>query len=274
VAESDALDSQSSANALHDVLYDVMHARVQTLAQAWSKILDAQWGSFEFAQRHGEVVCLWSDTVSQINALEYERTRKRMLVYANSWWSALITPSMQWDSVSDVARIISQSDLDQLANLSDLISAQLGGSATAPAGKDLAALRAECEEWMSLLGDSEEITDESFRRTLQAQVSHLLWLIDNANLFGVSRVVQHGDQLTGALIRSSRAQEGKIRNPEKFKRQIIKLVAALALVAGVVRNSDTLTGAAEHSVPAIEKVIHEITSGRSLDKNSESGPHK
>lgn len=262
VSEPEALSGQSSAYALHDVLYALKNSDVPTLAQAWSKVLDAQWNSFEFAQRYGEVVCLWSDTLNQISALAPERTRKRMLTYVYAWWSALIMPDAAWQNNTVNPRdAISQSDLDQLANMVDLISAQLKGTAVAPVGGDLAALRSQCEEWMSLLGDTEEITDESFRRTLQAQVGHLLWLVDNAQLFGTSRVIQHGDQLTGALIRASHMSEGRIRNPEKFKRQIIALVAALALVAGMVRDSGTVIGAAEHSVPAIEKVIQEITDG-------------
>src|ERR1039458_5051403 len=68
VAESDALFPRSSADALHDVLYAVKNPRAQTMTDAWSKIFGAQWGSLEFALRHGEVVSLWTDVVHEIHA--------------------------------------------------------------------------------------------------------------------------------------------------------------------------------------------------------------
>jgi hypothetical protein len=257
--------SRSSADALYQLLGELRNAGTANLADAWSTVLEAGFGSFEFAQRHGEVVRLWNDIVIHIGALSRESTRNRMLSYAPAWWHALIMPNTQWQAGNTTpANVIRSSDLDHLASLSDLISAQLGGTAANPALSDLATLRAQCDEWMLLLADSDEITDETFRNTLRTQVGHLLWLIDNANRFGVSRVVEHGDQLTGTLIRTAGAPDAKskVKNLESFKGRIKKLVIALALIAGTVRNSDTIIGAVEHSVPAIERVVHEITDGR------------
>ena len=258
-------DSRSSAYALYQILDELRNAGTASLTDAWSKVLEASFGSLEFAQRHGEVVRLWNDIVVNIGALAGERTRKRMLSYAATGWHALIMPNTQWQSGNSApANVISSSDLDHLASLSDLTLAQLGGTAADPAGSDLATLREQCDEWMLLLADSDEITDESFRNTLRAQISHLLWLINNANRFGVSRVVEHGDQLTGTLIRTAYAPDvkSKVKDPERFKGRIKKLVIAVALIAGIIRNSETVIGAVDHSVPAMERVVHEITDGR------------
>jgi hypothetical protein len=263
--DPDSSVSRSSADALYQLLDELRNTNAATLADAWSKILGASLGSFEFAQRHGEVVRLWNDIVIHIGALARESTRNRMLTYATAWWQALIMPDAQWRGGNYVsASVINPSDLDHLASLSDLISAQLHGTAADPASSDLASLRAQCDEWMLLLAGSDEITDEIFRNTLRTQVGHLLWLIDNANRFGVSRVVEHGDQLTGTLLRTAATPDAKtkVKNLESFKGRIMKLVLALTLIAGTVRSSETVIGAAEHSVPVIEKVVHEITDGR------------
>ena len=274
MSEPDALSDRSSARALYGMLYDLTHSDVPTLGQAWTGMLGAEWNTLEFAQRHAEVVNLWLDTLNEMEALTPARTRQRLFSYAFSWWSALIMTEAQWqNNVVNPRAAVDQPSLDQLESACDLISAQLSGTAMAPATADLANLRAECEEWMSLLADAEEITDDSFRRTLQAQIGHLIWLIDNADAFGLSRVIQQGDQLTGALIRASHMPEGKIRSPERFKQRIIALVAVLAVVAGAVRDSGTVIGAAERSAPAIERVIHEITNEGTIEKPRETGSH-
>lgn len=120
--------------------------------------------------------------------------------------------------------------------------------------------------------NSDEISDEPFRRTLLSQVNHLVWLIDNAHLFGVSHVVQHGDQLTGTLIRASYLPQDRIKEPGNFRQRIVALVAALGVIAGVATNVQTVIGAGQQSVQAIERVVHEITTNHPQSGQSESEP--
>lgn len=151
MTEPNSVVSRSSASALHEILYAIKYADVQTIAQAWVRILDSEWRSLQFIQRHAEVVSLIGSVVSEIEALPAENTRNRLLPYVNSWWEAAISPNTQWEGNSPPRETVSQPDLDQLASLSDIISARFGGTAIAPLGEDLAILRTQCTEWVSLL---------------------------------------------------------------------------------------------------------------------------
>ena len=248
----------TSAHALHNVLKAVKEARARTLPAAWSEVLDAKWKSLEFAKRHGEVVRLWCETVNQIDSLPPEKTRERLRSYATSWWVAIIAPDSSWSNNTSPALVISEADLDHLANTGDLIAGQLTGTAIAPAHADLDTLRAQCQEWISILSDKTEITEEQLRLTLLGQVSHLLWLIDNARTFGVSRVVEHGDQVTGALARTAYTRPSAIRRLDDFKRRIGQLAVALATVTGLLASAGTLAEVADHDMLSIERLAHDV----------------
>lgn len=254
--------SRSAASALYSILETLTNTGAANMAQAWSHVLNAEFGSYEFACRHGEVTRLWSDALDEIESLPSESARRRLLKYAISWWLAIINPKNPWESNLRPPQIIDQANLDHLANAGELVSARLQGGTLAPAFADIAGLRAQCEEWLTLLDDTEEIGNESFRHALQSQMRHLIWLIDNVSQFGVSRVVENGDQLTGLLLRTSGTPEARVKNSKQFTSRIMKFIAAVAIVAAVVRDSQTIIKAAEHSAPAIERVVHKITDAR------------
>src|SRR5215831_19061917 len=247
----------TSAHALHDVLKAVREARAKTLAAAWSKVLHAEWKSLEFAKRHGEVVRLWCETVGQIDSLPPGQTQSRLRSYATSWWLALVVPDSPWGNNTSPAVVISEADLDHLTNTGDLIRGEFAGTAIAPTGTDLDALRVQCQEWISVLSDQTEITEEQLRLTLLGQMRHLLWLIDNARTFGVSRVVEHGDQVTGTLARTAYTRPSAIRKLDDFKRRIGQLAVALAAMTGLVAGAGTFAEVADHGLLSIEQLAHD-----------------
>lgn len=260
MGEPQELTTKASLGALYEIL-DRLKKSDSSVAEMWVQILDANWQTPEFALRHAEVVGLFSDAMIEIGNLNPESVSKRFHKYTSSWWHAIVGPTQVWDHTV-ASFIISDSDLDQLATASDLVVAQLGGSLLVPAVSDLALLREECEGWASLVAVSDEITDQSFRQTLLAQINHLIWLIDNAATFGLPRIVQRGDQVTGTLIRAT-VRQGTIKNSSGIRDRISKFITVLTLVANLIHSSQIISDTVDHALPGAEKLIRELTSGNS-----------
>lgn len=257
------LPVKTSAIAIYDILMTIKNTKVSPifLHNAWQDALEEPYGTSDFARKHSEVVGLLVDAQSEIASIENERVRNRVEKYLNTWWNALIRPSDNWTQFS-ARDLISDSDLDMLGTACDLISSQRGGLNSTSAASDLASLRAECDEWLSLISDTSEIANDSFREALLTQIKHLVWLIDNADTFGISVIVQRGDQITGALVREA-AREGAVKNTGRFRDRINGFVTALTLVANLIHSSQVIYDAADHALPAAEKIIKEITSTNS-----------
>ena len=66
-------------------------------------------------------------------------------------------------------------------------------------------LSAENGYWV--LARRAEIPKDALRGELPCQMRRLVWIIDNADTLGVSRVVQHTGQATGTLMRASRPDQ-------------------------------------------------------------------
>jgi len=271
MSESAKLSGPTSAHALHSVLQAVKEAGTSSLAQAWSKVLNAELRSLKFAERHGEIVGLWCETLNQIDSLPSERTRARLRSYAVSWWSALIVPDSSWSSTSS-ANVITDSDLDHLVNTGDIISSQLTGTAIAPDNADLTTLRAQCEEWVSILADRTEIADEPIRLALLGQMRHLLWLIDNVGTFGVSRVVERGDQVAGALARTTLSRPSVVSRLNEFKRRTGSLVVALAVVTGLLTGVGATIEAANADLLYVQQFEHDVARSVTMARPSETEP--
>jgi hypothetical protein len=250
---------KTSAIALYDILKSVKESsNTDTIMQAWESFFQADRASMEFAKYHSEVAGLLSDLHGEIADLEPERIRSRLEKHLNSWWNSIVWPTEDWDHTNS-KELISDVSLDMLGTACDLIIARRDGLQSTRAGSDLGRLRAECDAWLSLVSDNSEITDESFRQTLLMQLNHLIWLIDNADTFGISRIVQHGDQITGAVVRAA-AHQGTIKHTPRFRDRMNGFVAALTLVASLIHSSQVVFDAADHMLPDAEKIINEITS--------------
>jgi hypothetical protein len=245
----------TSASALHEILRSLVSQEVSGLAAAWSNVLGVQFGELDFALRHGEVINLWKATMVEIDSLRSERSRDRALGYANSWWTAAISPSVNWETNTRPLDALSLASLDQLEATAEIISSQTHGAASIILRPNLAEIVTQCTEWLELLEGTEEIDNEEIRRTLQSQLRHLVWLIENVDKFGVSRIVETGDQVTGALARTATLSKGNVKDPERFTARLKKLIVAVAMVAELIQGTTTIIDAARDSMPAIERVI-------------------
>ena len=260
--ESQGLEVRTVAPALYQLL-NAVKSKDSTLADAWVAVLDASWNSLEFARRHAEVVLLWTDLPNEIATLEPESLRKRLERYMATWWTAIVQPNATWESKT-ADSLVSQSDLDMLAMVGDLADSRRGSVDRTSAASSLKRLREECEAWLLLVSGNDEIIDETFRRTLLAQINHLIWLIDNAGIFGVSQVVGRGDEITGTLIRAT-GRQGTIKNTPRFRDRLNSFITALTLVANLIHSSQVVFDAADHALSGTERIIKEITGGNQGD---------
>lgn len=230
----------TSAHRLHDVLEAVRDSPKQNLQEAWVTVLDSPYTSPEFARRHSEVVTLLSSTIAEISALP-DHTAERSRRYVNACWRATVFPDGVWgNSQHTPASLIAQGDLDQLSSVGDLLASANVGTAVAPRAGSLDELRTQCEEWLAILtGDDGSQLPAAVRDQLIGQIKHLLWLIDNASVFGAARVSHEADRFLGTVARVT----GSHRTTPRWKRAGVSLMAVLTLFnAGVATVSEALSG--------------------------------
>jgi hypothetical protein len=265
---SDKTSLSIPAHQVFDAIRGVKSAKAQTLVQAWALYLSNQPGTLTFARRHAELVKLFSETLDEIDSLP-EGPRNRYRIYVHAWWNALIAPDALWNNTRHPPeKIINSSNLDQLAGLGDLLEARYKVTAV-PAKASLESLRVQCDEWIAILNDDKEIANESLRLTLASQLHHLIWLINNAEAFGVARIVKHADGVTGTLVRV--AASGQVVNRDgQFTQRLKKFVATLAIVSGALTGVAGTIEAVDHNVKAIESLVHDV----SHENGSESPGHK
>lgn len=267
MGEDEKLVSKTATHALYEILSafrgiateTAPSRKLESVNAAWKQILSAEPGTVEFAHRHGEVMALWANAIDEIAYIKPERLAERLKKNSLSWWTIIVLPNHDWGS--RLGGIDIQPEIiDFLATADDLLTEQFDGSPLVSAATDLEALREECQEWVSLLSDSDEITDESLRRVLQGQIEHLIWLIDNVGSFGLPRVVQQGDQVTGTLVRAGNQPEG-VKKSQIVRQRIFKFIAALTLVANLVHSPQVIVDSAEHAITGAEKIVKELTDG-------------
>jgi len=260
----------NSASRLHDLLAEVVEQKAQ-VAQVWAAVLGADVNTPDFARRHVEVLALLADTVAML-PLVPEASRRRYERYVPHWWTGVCGTTLHWGAGNAYSNeLISAEHLDQLGAFGDLIEARTEGTSAAPTGEGLADLRARCEEWKTLLGEVIGLTAQT-RAVLNAQIEHLLWLIDNVETFGPARVASEAQ-----VVLSEAAMATKdVRDPEQRKtwRQMVSATAAaVALLTGAVNTYAVPTLEAGNSVIA---QIDQIVDGTAdiLDGPDDPAPSK
>ncbi|MFJ8430318.1 hypothetical protein ACIQ9P_03335 [Kitasatospora sp. NPDC094019] len=224
-------ESNTSAHQLHLILERVRDSGAENFREAWSSVLGAEYGSGAFAARHAEVCLLLADVTRQIGGLS-ERSRERLERYVNAWWSAVVQPEFSWgDSARRPAGVLEPSHLDHLESAADIIAATFRGSSAAPTGGGLDQLREQCAHWLGMVEDRDNFElPEALRDTLANQIRHLVWLIDNVALVGVSRVSQEAVSVVGSVAHASHVLRPRDEQSEsRWKRSMVSLVAALGL---------------------------------------------
>ena len=214
----------TAARHLHTLLEQVQEAEGANVRVRWQAVLEAEPYSTTFALRHAAVTSLWRETVGVINALPASATRDRRLTYAEQWWRAVTMPDVHWGD-NQRHEIIDQAALDMLDATAEYLEQLDGGTQAAPVGA-LDALRAQAEEWVARVETAAGLS-RGLTASLLEHLHNLIWLIDNADRFGVSPVISAAEQVSGGLLRTAMST----MQPGKWAGHLGKFVAAITLVA-------------------------------------------
>ncbi|MFJ7065418.1 hypothetical protein [Streptomyces sp. NPDC101115] len=252
---------RTSAHGLHEILTEVWGSGAENFRKGWATALGAEWASPEFARRHAEVAGLLAETIQQIQALP-ETQQARYSRYFPQWWTAVVQPDVGWTDSGRPARVlVSQETLDHLASAADLLQGALQGTSSAPAGSNLETLKESCSSWLELL---EQTPDSelapSLREEIAAQIKHLLWLIENAQLFGIARISRESTTVIGALAQASTALTGQ--DPQtggKWRRGLVTFVAASAFLATGMTTLQTAIESGSGVVKEITQIVESVT---------------
>lgn len=248
---------RTDAHALHDLLQQARDSDQPNLQSAWAEVLRCEVNSTDFARRHSEAVRLLAQTLGQVDALGNEALRERNLRYANAWWQMLVSPNHPWNQQKIQQQIMNQAHLDQLGNLAEIIGARTGEERDVP-NEHLDHLRRECEQWVADLDVFTEIPS-GLRTGLQHDLRHVVWLIENAHLFGAGRVQASAEQVVGGLsIASHYISEG---HRDRWKRRTTAFIAGVVLLAtGIDATNHVLEGGRD-LVENVMEISASVTDG-------------
>ncbi len=246
---------------LHLLLSRVRNSSEAQYANGWAQVLGAEWGSVEFAKRHAEVVSLLLSTIEQLNALP-ERSRDRSLRYVPNWWTAVVHPQVNWtDSGRAADTLISQETLDHLEAAADLIAGSLVGSAAAPRSTELQGIAEQCQEWLELLRDMNDAElGGPIKDRLISQIEHLIWLIENVEVFGGARVADETNRVMGSMVQAAATMNPSPTISSRWQKSWYAFIAvclAFNLGAPVLQES---IQAGTGLVKEISGVVNEIQS--------------
>lgn len=98
------------------------------------------------------------------------------------------------------------------------------------------------------------------REEIAAQIRHLLWLIENAALFGAARISRESTSVIGALAQASTVLTGQ--DPQTsgtWKRRFVAFIAASALFATGATQLQAAIEAGTGVAKEITQVVESVT---------------
>jgi hypothetical protein len=117
-----------------------------------------------------------------------------------------------------------------------------------------------CNEWIELLASmGEGEIDGPVRDQLISQLRHLIWLIDNAGLFGGARVAEEASTVIGSLAQTGASLVNvREENASRWKKALLALVAACVVFnqASPILQESLTTG--ESLVKEIATVVEDF----------------
>lgn len=253
--------SATSPHGLYEVLSRVCGSGARDFRAGWATVLEADWGSSEFARRHAEVAVLLSETIQQIHALP-EAQRTRYSRYFPQWWTAVMQPDLGWsDAGRPASALIGQETLDHLASAADVLETAMRGTSAAPSGSNLEEIAASCRSWLEILAEtSDSELPSALKNEIAAQITHLLWLIEHAELFGVARVSRETSSVLGSLTQASTMLTGvDAQTGGRWKRAFLGLVAASVVFTAGVTQVQTAIETGTDVVKEITQVVDDLT---------------
>ncbi|MFF1506208.1 hypothetical protein [Streptomyces sp. NPDC058326] len=245
---------------MHEILSRVQASGARTFRDGWVEVLGADWGTDEFARRHAEVAALLSETIQQIFALP-EAQRVRFSRYAPQWWTAVVQPDAGWSDTGRPARVlVAQETLDHLASAADVLEAVMRGTGSAPAGENLQSIAESCHSWLEILDQTSDAElPSALKSQIVAQITHLLWLIDHAELFGVARVSNETNQVLGSLTQATSLLTGvDAQVGGRWKRAFFGLLTASIVFTAGATQLQTAIEAGSSLAKEIVQVVDDV----------------
>lgn len=239
----------TDAHALQAILQRMNdHANGGTIQARWETVLNTSGRGVEFSARHGEVVSLLNETIRHVQSLP-DSKRANYEPYLVYWWTAVMCPDVQWGAGHQQG-VITAEHVALLGSLGDVIEARLEHTSAAPGGFRLEAVREQCEGWIEHINGASLPTN--YETLLIKQLEHLLWLIDHAETFGVSRVASAAEDITGHLVMAS------LRVPEAERHSWTRRMREWT---GMLVTFTALTMAGHTAIEGATTLINDIAPG-------------
>lgn len=228
----------SPARALHNILLSVERESDNPHAyQAWGAIAGASVTTGEFAAFHAECAALLSEVLESLRALP-AGSQTRYLKYVPSWWSALVEPRNDWAAVKSIA---TTSDLDHLESLADLVEQR--AQAVRPVNvQTLSMLRETVGFLLGHLERPDNDVPEPVRDAVVTDLSHVMWLLEKVDTFGLDHAVAAAEQVTGKTVVAATRSRSKT-----LKSVAAGLVAVLGIIGVATGQVDEIATNVKHT---------------------------
>lgn len=222
----------------------------QTVIAGWEAVLHAKGGTLQFAERHGEVVALFTRVYELMLSLPADvEGRTQCMECVPAWYSAVVY-RQSWASTSYPAS--SLGDAQAISQLTALgLAFELHSLSTPrPSNDALSRLRASLDDWDSLLDDL--TLNEKLANELRAGVRRLRFLLEDEVLktFGTEPVVNASQQLAGAAVGAM----GRTP-PSVAKRIAVAAAASVAILHGAHGAVDDANGFLEGVTELSTRVV-------------------
>ena len=261
----------SAASSLHNVLERVMATGSGGVTKGWEAALGAEFGSVEFDKRFAECLALFRQVLDDLDALPV-KARERFSTWVHPWWQAMIQPQHAWKNVP-ANSILAGEHLHLLASLGDLTDAALH-DALQPSEVHLDAIRTQCEAWIESLDADEFGIQRSVAVQLKTQFQHIIWLLDNVDLFGADRVAAASEQALGRMALINHAIPENKRHA--WRQKVAAFVGAIMFFTGAVQTSalaiDTASDAVVEAVTSVSDAARAIQAEVAGDSDQPQAP--
>ncbi|MCZ4497529.1 MAG: hypothetical protein JWQ74_82 [Marmoricola sp.] len=227
-------------------------------------VLGADYGVEDFGRRHLEVCALLQETLRNVEALP-PQLRQRYQTYTHAWWTAVMAPHVHWGAQQDPVDILTTEHLDLLGGLSESLETRLSGTASAPLNLDLAPLKSQSEQLLSLIDEVD--LPGPYRMMLVRDLEHLVWLIDNADRFGVAAAARIGQAVLGGI----EVAQARVSTNDKagWRKRVVEFGGALLILSAAL---DAGTAVLESGSGLVSEVVSIVSEQRPDHPNSEIEP--
>lgn len=250
-AEEDA--PRGAGHSLHDLLEQVRNSGQPNILSAWETVLGDQATSVVWTQRHAEVVGLYQTLMQQVLGLP-ERDRKRPLYYAPTWYKAVVWQTHWQSNQEGPSKIIDDDSLNALWFVGELLVHVRPGTATLPPADAVDRLHQELLAWLDLLGETDDVP-RAIREEIAGQVQHVLWLLENINLFGAAPVVRQTREVVGRVTETIATQNPQSSTASKWRTRAGHLLVALGLFNGILATTNQVLDSGEQTYKTISEIV-------------------